>query len=1172
MQTTRDRLWPSDCLSGQTADSNRWKGAGRSVARGKKSSGQYLSGPSVSGQLQQSKMRFRFISLAVVFVLILSCRAGLAHSLTAPSQVDRDVVKGKSIPNATFMVTSSPAPLPFEITSSSSFFTISVSRNTTPATVTIQFDQSVSANLGELTGSISISMPELLPEYDLRQTVEVRLLVRELGAPPLIRTNRDSFLFTATTSTPVADPPALFISNGGGETLSYSLAIEYATGGPKGWLDISPTTGTTSTGMVRHSFSFSTSSLPPGNYAAKIKITGNTTNSPKFVSVDLAVTEPPLLAPNPFQLDLRAIAGRNTEGVSKFQIQNLGGGSATYLMTLAVPWLKIVPLQETVADDPIEHVVRIDATGMSPGSYSTVVPIQSLTPGVPNDSLLVNLTLTEPPVLDVSPSNVSLNGVAGSEAVVEGVIMVTSELASALNWTAQLQADQPWLQITPAGSAPGVLRLRANASALQPGVYTTEISFSAQASGPGGTSYPNAVRVPVTLTVAAAAPSNLLLSRQTTLFESSQDGLPSPQTFSIRSSGAELSWSVETNGLPPWLTLSANQGSTPALVELSADPQGLGSGLYSDTFEVISGASRKKMSVVLAVSGGSADLLQVAPRGLAFRLETGSTKTLSAKLWATNHDADAVNWNIVFGNGAQPAWLSLPALSGTAPAGESIPIEVRVNAAGLQAGEYSSLLRVDTQDGASRFVTVIFRVTAPGGGPQPTVSPAGLVLQSAAGTEAAVNAEIQLAEVSGLAAQFQAAAATTAPWLSLSQNQGQVAAGAVVSLTVTANPAGLAASAHRGEIVVDFTNGKAAVIPVLFLIRSPAASAGPAQNISACADETLFANLASPAPGFEAQTGFPFPLELEIKNSCGEGVTGLSPSIEFSSSEPSITLQGRGDGSYVGAWTPQNPVQQVTAGVVLPGAEPVAATGRVVDAGRARISRGGVVNGADFVPRQTLAPGGIVSLFGDDLVTTAAYASQTPLATALSQTSVLVDGAASPLFAVFPQQINLQVPYETAAERMVDVVVLASNRFSVPERLAVVESQPGIFELPVDFDGPNRAAAINQDGTINSTANPAASGSVVTVFLTGQGPLNRSVSTGVASPSDPNLARASLESKVTLNGQPAQLEFLGLTPGYVGLLQANVRLGQVAANDAEAELAIQVGDYESVPLLISIKP
>ena len=57
----------------------------------------------------------------------------------------------------------------------------------------------------------------------------------------------------------------------------------------------------------------------------------------------------------------------------------------------------------------------------------------------------------------------------------------------------------------------------------------------------------------------------------------------------------------------------------------------------------------------------------------------------------------------------------------------------------------------------------------------------------------------------------------------------------------------------------------------------------------------------------------------------------------------------------------------------------------------------------------------------------------------------------------------------------------------------------GLFQyLPT-----NRAIVQNQDFSLNSPQNPAPRGSVITVYLTGQGAVNPPVATGQAAPLDP---------------------------------------------------------------------
>jgi len=98
---------------------------------------------------------------------------------------------------------------------------------------------------------------------------------------------------------------------------------------------------------------------------------------------------------------------------------------------------------------------------------------------------------------------------------------------------------------------------------------------------------------------------------------------------------------------------------------------------------------------------------------------------------------------------------------------------------------------------------------------------------------------------------------------------------------------------------------------------------------------------------------------------------------------------------------------------------------------------------------------------------------------------------------------------------------------SASTSFTVVGAAPGIF------------AITNADGSANGSSSPAASGMVVTVYLTGIGPVDNPVDTGAAASSMP-VSTATLRSSATVNGVPATVQFLGLTPGSVGLAQANI--------------------------------
>jgi uncharacterized protein (TIGR03437 family) len=79
----------------------------------------------------------------------------------------------------------------------------------------------------------------------------------------------------------------------------------------------------------------------------------------------------------------------------------------------------------------------------------------------------------------------------------------------------------------------------------------------------------------------------------------------------------------------------------------------------------------------------------------------------------------------------------------------------------------------------------------------------------------------------------------------------------------------------------------------------------------------------------------------------------------------------------------------------------------------------------------------------------------------------------------------------------------------------------------------------NQDYTLNQPSNPAAPGSVINAYSMGSGPLNGTVADGYVSPSSPLLQSTSSYS-ATIGSAPAQIQFAGLSPGFVGLAQANI--------------------------------
>jgi uncharacterized protein (TIGR03437 family) len=262
---------------------------------------------------------------------------------------------------------------------------------------------------------------------------------------------------------------------------------------------------------------------------------------------------------------------------------------------------------------------------------------------------------------------------------------------------------------------------------------------------------------------------------------------------------------------------------------------------------------------------------------------------------------------------------------------------------------------------------------------------------------------------------------------------------------------------------------------------------------------------------------------------------------------------------FLADWHNQR-VRRALPGVPTPGPGPE----------RPSIHSGGLVNGASFAPAPArVAPGSVVSIFGLRLASGTAAADRVPLPTSLLNTTVLITSGANtlsmPLFFVSPTQINAQLPVEVAHGAEARVAVRNGSAVSDPLHINVSLSETGIFT----YEG-NRAVALNQDGSLNTPARPAPRNTYITVFLTGQGALNPAIPSGQAAPANP-LSRAAYEVSATIGGRGARVEFLGATPGFVALSQANILIPHDAPL-GDQHLVLTVAGHPSNNPVVHIAP
>jgi uncharacterized protein (TIGR03437 family) len=340
-----------------------------------------------------------------------------------------------------------------------------------------------------------------------------------------------------------------------------------------------------------------------------------------------------------------------------------------------------------------------------------------------------------------------------------------------------------------------------------------------------------------------------------------------------------------------------------------------------------------------------------------------------------------------------------------------------------------------------------------------------------------------------------------------------------------------------------------------------------------------------PALSFSATAGGPNPAPQAISVTSIGGGTALSFTASASAgagwlkvSAPNGTtpyrinvwpdLAGLQPGTYSGV------VTIVTQGAPIgPQAVAVSLTVNAPARPAPQINNGGAVNAASN--KTQLAPGSLGTLYGTALgpaggVSASFLPGTTQLPTRLQGVRLLVNEtygaliAEAPLLYISDTQINFQLPFETFGRAEVGLVVDNNGLLSGSIPVQVVPISPGIFTY-----GNNRAVAVNADNSLNSSTAPALRGSVMTVYMTGQGTVAPAVPTGAAAPVDP-LARAPFPAQAWIGGAPARILFLGLTPGLVGVLQLNLVVPP-SAPTGDSPLVVNIGGWTSNTPSVSVR-
>jgi uncharacterized protein (TIGR03437 family) len=217
-----------------------------------------------------------------------------------------------------------------------------------------------------------------------------------------------------------------------------------------------------------------------------------------------------------------------------------------------------------------------------------------------------------------------------------------------------------------------------------------------------------------------------------------------------------------------------------------------------------------------------------------------------------------------------------------------------------------------------------------------------------------------------------------------------------------------------------------------------------------------------------------------------------------------------------------------------------------------------VLSAASFSAGSGVAPGELVTILGQSVGCSPSVAAAIPtsgfLGTQLQQPGttfsarVTVNGIDAPLTYSNGNQTSVQVPYAVAGMASADFVVTANGQTTAKFTVPVVAAAPGLFTD--NFSGSGQIVAFNQDGTLNTTANPAAKGSYIQMYATGEGLVNPSGVDGAIQTGYVRVPAAAVT--VSIGGAAASsATFAGSIPGLLtGLTLVEAQIPSATASGA----------------------
>lgn len=700
------------------------------------------------------------------------------------------------------------------------------------------------------------------------------------------------------------------------------------------------------------------------------------------------------------------------------------------------------------------------------------------------------------------------------------------------------------------------------------------------------------------MTVEAIQPPKLSIGAQSISLGTAESAPPATFSVSVSNSGGgtlRFQASVRNPAESPWLGVSPSSGvitgNSQTAITVTASPEGLSQGVYKAVIAISDGTVTTGVPVTFTVGNQRARIL-LSQTGLSFTAVAGGGAPSRQTLGVLNEGEGVLNYSARPSTLSGGNWLRLDNAVGRVarPLLDVVFLSVDVDTKGLQTGDYHGQSRVTSPEAESpQLVTVLLKVLAPGTNPGPELRPTGLVFTGLEGSTPG-SQELGITNITGKTTTFVSNSLTFdgAPWVSHVPASASVVPNQPGRIVVQPQFRSLGPGVRRGAVTMIFEDGVTRSINVLAVVAPAAlgATKDGRREAASCRSNVLnvtFLNLLESNDVRSVSIGQPVPLEFKVVDNCGNLMRGNERNVDaavfakFSNGNPDLKLVPIGEGVWTGTWTPLNRRQ---TSVTISGVA-VLIEGLVVQGGRSDrtvtvssatappiIRSGSLFNGASQRNSLPVAPGTLVTIYGENLSEKRTVTSGAPLPVEVDGTEVLLGGRALPILFASENQINAQVSFDLAVNTAHQVVVRRRDQLSVPEPFTVAAAQPGIFSANQLGDG--QGIVVGESASLAAPDSPVTRGSAVVIYCAGLGRVSPSVHEGAAAPASP-LAQTASPVTVEIGGKAAQVLFSGLTPGFTGLYQVNAIVPADSLTGDAVDVVLTVAGQTSNRVTIAVR-